>query len=138
MNRENFCRINFLNENRSMQDIRFNNDAFIYGVILNNKIYIIDVKVNGLKINLKIVVSIQCYRRRPQHVCLCTLLCDVECFDCNRRKPKTMYNSNLASSCSAVLYIYCLSIPVHVDDVLRYCVLISTRLCRIPTVQFNG
>ena len=75
----------------------YNNSAFIYGVFLNNKIYITDVKQNGLKIKLKIVVSIQCYRRRPQHVRLCTLLCDVVCFDCNRRKPQTMYISNLAS-----------------------------------------
>ena len=32
-----------------MQDITFNNNAFIF----DNKIYIKDVKVNGLKINLK-------------------------------------------------------------------------------------
>ena len=32
--------------------------------------YIIDVKVNGLKINMKIGVSIQCFRRRPQQVAL--------------------------------------------------------------------
>ena len=32
-----------------MQDITFNNNAFIF----DNKIYINDVKVNGLKINLK-------------------------------------------------------------------------------------
>ena len=25
-----------------------------------------------------------------QQVRLCTLLCDVECFDCNRQKPQTM------------------------------------------------
>ena len=38
--------------NRLMQDIRFNNDAFTYWIYL-----MIDVKVNGLKINLKIGVS---------------------------------------------------------------------------------
>ena len=69
-----------------MQDIWFNNDALN---LFDNKIYIIGVKVNGLKINLKMGVSIQCFRRRPQHVRLCVLHCDVECFDCNRRKPQT-------------------------------------------------
>ena len=40
--------------------------------------YIIDVKVNVLKINLKIGVSIQCFQRRPQLDRLCVLHCDVE------------------------------------------------------------
>ena len=66
-----------------MQDIRFNNDA-----LKDNKIYIFDVKVNGLKINLKIGVLIQCFRRRPQQVRLSVLHCDVECFDCYGRKHK--------------------------------------------------
>ena len=34
----------------------------------DNKIFIIDVKVNGLKINLKIGVSIQCFRQSPEQV----------------------------------------------------------------------
>ena len=34
-----------------MKDIKFNNDAFI---LFDNNIYIIDVKVNGLKINMLI------------------------------------------------------------------------------------
>ena len=81
-----------------MQDIRFNNDAFIYILnLFDNQIYIIDIKVNGLKINLKFRVSIQCFRRPLQQVRLCTLHCNVECFYCNRRKPQTMYISNLAS-----------------------------------------
>ena len=58
----------------------------------DNEIYIIDVKVNGLKINLKNGVLIQCFRRRPQQVRLCVLHCDVECF-----KTTTMYISNLAN-----------------------------------------
>ena len=48
------------------------------------------MKVNGLKINLKIGVSIQCFCQRPK-VRLCTLHCEVECFDCecfNRWKPQ--------------------------------------------------
>ena len=45
------------------------------------KSFLIDVKVNGLKINLNIGVSIQCFRRRPQQVPLRTLHCDVEYFD---------------------------------------------------------
>ena len=60
-----------------MQDNRFNNDAFILN-LFDNKIYIIQVKVNGLKINLKIGVSIQCFRRHPQQVRLCVLHSDVE------------------------------------------------------------
>ena len=46
--------------------------------LFDDKMYIIDVKVNVLKINLKIGVSIQCFRRRPQQVRLCVLHCDVE------------------------------------------------------------
>ena len=42
--------------------------------LFDNKMYIIDVKVNGLKINMKIGVSIQCFRRRPQHVALWRLM----------------------------------------------------------------
>ena len=52
-----------------MQDIRFKM-THLYIDLFVNKIYIIDVKVNGLKINLKIGVSFQCFRRRPQQVCL--------------------------------------------------------------------
>ena len=78
--------------NRLMQDIRFNNDAFTYWIYL-----MIDVKVNGLKINLKIGVSIQCFQRLPQQVRLCSLHCDIKCFDCNWRIPQTIYISNLAS-----------------------------------------
>ena len=72
-----------------MQDIRFNNDAHILNSF-DDKIYIIDVKVNGLKIG----VSIQCFQGRPQQVCLCILHCDVECFDCT---------NNVYFQCSAVL-----------------------------------
>ena len=36
-----------------MQDIIFNNDAYILN-LFDKKIYLIDVKVNGLKVNLKI------------------------------------------------------------------------------------
>ena len=74
-----------------------------YNTDTDNKIYIIDVKLNRPKIILKIGVSIQCFRQRQQQVCLCVLHCDVECFDCNGRKPQTMYISNLASWCSAIL-----------------------------------
>ena len=59
--------------------------------LFDNKIYIIDVKVNGLKINLKIGVSIQCFRRRPQQVHLCTLHCDVECFDWPTKTTNNVY-----------------------------------------------
>ena len=44
----------------------------------DNEIYIIDVKVYGLKNNVTIGVSIQYFRRRPQQARLCTLQCDVE------------------------------------------------------------
>ena len=77
-----------------MQDIIFNNDAYILN-LFDNKFYKIDVKVNKLKINLKIGVSIQCFRGHPQQVRLCTLHCDVKCFDCNRRKSQTMYTCQL-------------------------------------------
>ena len=77
-----------------MQDIRFNNDACIY--LFDNRIYKIDVKVNGLLINMTIGISIQCFRQRPQQVRLYILYCDVECFDYNRQKPQRMYVSKLA------------------------------------------
>ena len=45
------------------------------------------VNTSGLKLNFEKEMSIQCFRRRPQQVRVCTLHCDVECFDCNQRKP---------------------------------------------------
>ena len=48
-------------------------------------------------------ISIQCFWGRPQQVNLRPLHCDLECFDCDRWKSQTMYISNLASECSAVL-----------------------------------
>ena len=53
------------------------------------KIYGIDVKVNGLKINLKIWVSIQLFWQSPQK-----MHCNVECFD----KPTKTTNSTFQSS----------------------------------------
>ena len=66
--------------------------------LFDNKIYIIDVKANGLKIHLKIGDSIQCFRRRPQRVRLCTL-------HCNRRNPQMVYISNLSWSYGEVTIV---------------------------------
>ena len=77
-----------------MQDIRFNNGAYILN-LFDKRFYKIDVKVNKLKINLKIGVLIQCFREHSQQVRLCSLHCDVKCFDCNRRKLQAMYTCQL-------------------------------------------
>ena len=53
------------------------------------KIYIIDVKVNGLKINFSTTSATSSV--------FALLHCDVDCFDCHRRKPQLMYISNLVS-----------------------------------------
>ena len=53
-----------------MEDIRLKKKNIFILNLFDNEIYIIDVKVNGLKINLKIGVSIECFRPRPQQIAL--------------------------------------------------------------------
>ena len=61
-----------------------------------------------LKIDFEIGFSILCFQRRPQHVNLHQLHCDVECFGYNRWKSQKMYISNLnPSQCSEVLLCTC-------------------------------
>ena len=39
----------------------------------------------GLKIDIEIGLSVICFQRRPQQVCLRQLHCDVECFEIHKR-----------------------------------------------------
>ena len=54
-------------------------------------------ETRGVTIDFEIVISILCFRLRPQRVRACPFHCDVESFDWDRRKSQTMHISNFAS-----------------------------------------
>ena len=91
-----------------MQNSRLNSDPIIYLVILIIHLYNL-CKLNGLIINFEIGV----FDDVRLEVCIRPLQCYVACSDCDGRKSRTMYFSNLASKCFAVLPRQCLACKHH-------------------------
>ena len=76
-------------------------DLYLIEKIYPAKLFSIHcVNTSGLKLN----ISIQCFRRRPQQVSLRPLHRDVDSFNCDRWTSQTMYISKVPRSYMVVVY----------------------------------